>query len=374
MTFTGKLSLNRMQKTIDTLLYLVRLSMGTDQPKPVDNNVDWRAVMELASLQGVGAIVFDAIEELNDKGLIDFQLIEGGIILRLEWIGSVMMQEQIYKKHEDTIVKLATFYSEHGIDMMILKGYGLSLNYPRPNHRPCGDIDIWLRGKQQEADILIAKNKGIHPQKSSHHTVFEIDGCEVENHITILEYDTHRSNIPMDAVLTKLANEREEIVEIKEKQLLLPSAEFNSLFLLRHSAIHFFVEGIIIRHLLDWATFIVRFTEEIVWNDLFKFAEKNNLDKYLSCLNAICVDYLGFNSAMFPVRNLDKKLESRIIRDVLNKEFDEEIPDRHEHFFKYCFVKTKRLWANRWKSQITNTDSFLSALVCYAKNRVKEDL
>lgn len=348
--------------------------MGTDQPKPIDNNVDWRAVMELANVQGVGAIVFDAIEKLKDKSLIDFQLIDGGNLLRLEWIGTVIMQEQNYKTHLDTILKLAAFYSEHGIDMMILKGYGLSLNYPCPNHRPCGDIDIWLRGKQQEADILLAEYMGIQPQKSSHHTIFEIDGCKVENHITVLEHDTHLSNIPVDAVLTKLVNEKEEIVEIKGMRLLLPSVEFNSLFLLRHSAIHFFVEGIVIRHLLDWATFIVRYSEEIDWDVLYKSAKKNNMDKYLSCLNAICVDYLGFNPEQFPIRKKNEELKIRVIEDILNKEFDEEIPDRHKHFLKYCFVKTKRLWANRWKSQITNTDSFVSAFLGYAKNRIKENL
>lgn len=374
MTFTGELWLNRMQKTIDTLLYLIRLSLGTDQPKPIGDNVDWNAVMELANKQGVGAIAFDAIEELNDTGLLDFQLFEGGKKLRVEWIGSVIIQEQIYKAHENVIAKLASFYSKHEIDMMILKGYGLSLNYPRPNHRPCGDIDIWLRGKQQEADLLLAKYWGIQPQKSSHHTIFEIDGCEVENHITILERDTHRSNIPIDEVLTKLANEKAEIVEIKGKRLLLPSAEFNSLFLLRHSAIHFFVEGIVIRHLLDWATFIVRYSEEIDWDSLYRYSTENNFDRFLSCINAICVDYLGFNPKQFPVKNKNEELEGRVIGDILNKEFDEKIPDRHKHFFKYCFVKTKRLWANRWKSQITNTDSFVSAFLGYAKNRIKEDL
>lgn len=39
--------------------------------------------------------------------------------------------------------------------MMVLKGYGLGKNYPAPNHRPCGDIDIWNFGRQEEVDALI---------------------------------------------------------------------------------------------------------------------------------------------------------------------------------------------------------------------------
>lgn len=44
--------------------------------------------------------------------------------------------------------------------MMVLKGYGLSLNYLKPSHRPCGDIDIWLFGKQKEADDARGTSQG----------------------------------------------------------------------------------------------------------------------------------------------------------------------------------------------------------------------
>ena len=157
-------------------------------------------------------------------------------------------------------------------------------------------------------------------------------------------------------------------------RLLLPTAEFNSYFLLRHNAIHFTVDGITIRHLLDWATFVMRYNKDINWEALYEFAEVTKMDKFLCCMNAICIDDLGFKPDLFPARNRDEVLKKRILNDILHSEFDEEIPDRHSHFLKYCYVKTKRLWANRWKSRITNTDSFLSELICYASNRLKEDL
>lgn len=45
--------------------------------------------------------------------------------------------------------------------MVLLKGYCLSLNYPKPNHRPCGDIDIYLCGDGDKADDLLLSERGI---------------------------------------------------------------------------------------------------------------------------------------------------------------------------------------------------------------------
>ena len=64
--------------------------------------------------------------------------------LKYEWFGSVFQAEEDYKKYVEDIVSLAKAYSEAGIEMMVLKGYGLSLNYPVPAHRPVGDIDVFL--------------------------------------------------------------------------------------------------------------------------------------------------------------------------------------------------------------------------------------
>lgn len=68
--------------------------------------------------------------------------------LRLQWAVNVDRIENTYRRQERAIARLAAFYREHAIPMMLLKGYGLSLFYPVPEHRPCGDIDIWLFGRQ----------------------------------------------------------------------------------------------------------------------------------------------------------------------------------------------------------------------------------
>ena len=70
--------------------------------------------------------------------------------MKLEWIGEVLQNyEQRYSAYENAIGSLADFYNQHGFKMMVLKGYACSLDWPKPEHRPCGDIDIWQFGQQK---------------------------------------------------------------------------------------------------------------------------------------------------------------------------------------------------------------------------------
>lgn len=94
---------------------------------------------------------------------------------------------------------------------MLLKGYGVSLDYPIPAHRPCGDIDIWLFGQQEHADALLHREKGtaINLEKH-HHTVFSLDGITVENHYDFLNVHAHASNREIEKKLQELAAEPEK--------------------------------------------------------------------------------------------------------------------------------------------------------------------
>ena len=124
--------------TSDVLCVLVQLGLwNTADCNPIPDT-NWDAVSKLAFQHGVGAIVFDGIQYCYDKKIP----IDMGTQTKLEWIGFVHQLEVEYQKQLDTIASLAKFYQKHGIRMMVLKGYGLSLNYPKPNHRPCSDLDI----------------------------------------------------------------------------------------------------------------------------------------------------------------------------------------------------------------------------------------
>ena len=130
---------------VDSLLALVRFGIG-HQANYQYQEIDWHKIMALAREQGVFAIVLDGVNSLPDNQRPPKELL-------LQWIGEVLQGYEFrYGLYTKTIAEMVDFYNGHGFKMMVLKGYGFSLNWPKPEHRPCGDIDIWLFGQQKEAD------------------------------------------------------------------------------------------------------------------------------------------------------------------------------------------------------------------------------
>ena len=133
------------------LLTLLRLGIhrgAEEELTPAD--IDWQRVLDLAGTQGVVAIAWDGYSRLYESGMVSVDMDKQ---VKKQWIGRVIQShEWKYPTYRATIGHLASFYAKHGIKMMVLKGYGLSLNYPTPAHRPCGDVDIWNYGEYKRAD------------------------------------------------------------------------------------------------------------------------------------------------------------------------------------------------------------------------------
>lgn len=131
---------------------------------------------------------------------------------------------------------MAAFYNSHGFKMMVLKGFACSLNWPKPEHRPCGDIDIWLFGRQQAGDKEMfeefKKFEGFNIDNSHHHhTVFQWQGFTVENHYDFGNVYHHKSSRKLKAIFKELADDNLPIFDY----CFQPSANLHALFLLKHS-------------------------------------------------------------------------------------------------------------------------------------------
>ena len=332
---------------------------------------NWLDVYTLASQQGITAIVWDDIQQaiLTDKLTPEQQPSKA---LKLQWALAVEQIEHKYARQKKVIVKLAKFFAGHNIKMMILKGYGLSLNYPIPNHRHCSDIDIWLyeeiknsdgttlrQSAQQKADSLLRKHFNINiDEDKHHHTVFYIDGIMVENHYDFLNIHAHHSNRLIEAKLQKLTQQEMECIDVDGAKVFIPSPDFHALFILRHSAAHFAAEKIVIRHLLDWRYFIEKYSHKIDWNSLNSIAQQTNMHHFLNCINAICIDKLELPSSLLPAFERNPKLEERVWNEIMHPEFSESKPKNVGYLASWRYM-IRRWWANRWKHQIVYNESLV---------------
>ncbi len=331
---------------------LVRLGIGHSMGA-LPETMDWPAIQTLANKQGLSAIVIDGIEKLPEK-------LRPPKVLLLQWIGEVLQSyEYRYDLYRRAIAELAGFYNEHHYKMMILKGYACSLDWPKPEHRPCGDIDIWLFGRSHEADLLIEREKGIEVNRSEpHHTVFYWQDFMVENHFDFIDVNHHQSHRALEKTLKELGKDDTYSVELNGEPVYIPSPNLHSLFLLRHSMLHFAFGEFSFRQLLDWAFFVKAHGQEVDWKWLLDVLEQHGMMPLFNLFNALCIENLGFEAELFPRAEVDPVLKQRVLNEIFQPEFSETQPSS---LIPRVLFKYRRWKANGWKHALCYKESMWSA-------------
>lgn len=282
--------------SVQVLFQLIRIALGKEEPSSLPNDINWQEVYDLSLKQGVGAIACDGMLALKDCD-IDEEL-------RYKWMGQSMVIEQKYLIHKRTVTQLADFYRQCGISMMLLKGYGLSLNYPIPAHRPSGDIDIFLLQNRKSIDgretiacgnDIALKGDGIissrlqlkvSKARMEHHSHFCINDITVENHYEIGNtYHKRKTSILLEQQLQQLI--QRGTMHIVDGSIVMPSPTFNAVFLINHLHSHFISDKVSIRQLLDWALFVDKHNVEIDWDQVFHIWKQSGLCLFANTINSV---------------------------------------------------------------------------------------
>lgn len=272
-------------------------------------------------------------------------------------VGLTVLGEDKYAQRVEIIKKMTKLLSTHNIPLMIIKGYGVSLYYPQPNHRVFSDIDTYNFGQIKEVDKVMAEAWGVAIDDDvHHHTTCVYKGVLIENHYDFIESHSHNSNARFEKLL-KMEAEREcRTHKIGEQEILLPSPMFNALFLMRHMASHYAAERVSVRHLCDWKQFVEAEGKNVDWERVNEVYAEYNMKRFADAITALCIDHLGMKRDVVPGVVRDAKLENRILNDILYAEFSEEKP---EGFLRIVWWKTRRFFANRWKHKLVYNESWL---------------
>lgn len=342
-----------------SILLLMRVGLKKSAPSQV-KNIEWTELFRQSQVQGVAGVMLDGINRYFEEGVsldIDFQT-------KMEWIGQVTQMEQRYQKHEKNIQELAAFYQMHGIKMLVLKGYGLSMNYPVPSHRPCGDIDIYLYGDQEMADQLVHDELGIEIDKRHHHhTVFQFQGETVENHYDFLNVHVRSSNKRIEAKLKELAHKDNQEFENsrisstnennKVDNVYYPSVEFNAIYFLRHCAAHFASTEMTLRQVLDWGLYMENHNKEIKWDEYLSYIKEEGMFRFYNLMGLFCMRNLGFDASVFHGLYSDVLFE-RFSNEIMEPEFKDK---ENGNLLWSLWVKPRRWWHNRWKNRLCYPES-----------------
>lgn len=362
-----------MLSSKDALLQLVRFGIGTSKDAKISKDIDWEPVEALAERQGLLGVVYDGLQKLRVESLgfrVSGKCSVDSLPSQVAWLrilGKVMQgYEQRYALYRKAVADLAAWYHAHGYRMMVLKGLACGENWPKPEHRPYGDIDIFLFGKQSEADALMVqeyKVQGFKVDRSHHHhTLFQWQGFTVENHYDFVH--VHRSSRELEGIFKGLAHTEDAFLghtdSTDNTDICLPPANLHALFLVRHMVSHFSGASMSLRQVLDWGFFVKAHHDEVDWKWLVGVLEKYHMKEFFDCVNAICVEDLGFHPLEFKGLRVQEvqgsEMKQRVLNDTLSPEFSEETP---KHVWKRVPFKYRRWKANRWKRELCYEDGQL---------------
>lgn len=335
----------------DFFLCLVRSGIGTaaTDTLAIPEDVNWKAMKALSKRQGLSAVVLNALNHTELTRPLPREL-------RFRWLGEVLQTyQERYRQYEKAISSLAAWYNRRGYKMMILKGYACSLDWPVPEHRPCGDIDIWLFGRQKEADKELSAWFKEHAPESKvdnshhHHTVFEWEGFTVENHYDFVNVHEHKHSAEHEALFKELGRDDSHFVDVGGEKVYLPSPNLSAVFLIRHLAYHFAAIPINLRQVLDWAYFMKKHTHEIDSNWLIATLERFHLINFYNCVCGICVEDLGFDADLFPALRIDSDMKKRVLDEILAKRSKEKVPNT---LIGRVIYRCRKWRSNEWKQQL----------------------
>ena len=210
--------------------------------------VDWKELYAIAKKQCLVGVLFDGIKKLPAEH------VEMKKELLLQWMAESQMLEKANVRLNDAAIQVSEWFRKKGFRTCILKGQGNALMYPNPYSRTPGDIDIWVEGGDKRV-ISFVRSISPHEKACYHHIEFpSYKGVEVEVHYrpSFLLCFWHNRKLQKYYERVKEEQFSHRVMFGAQREVAIPTVEFNLIFQLTHIFSHLMNEGIGLRQLLDY--------------------------------------------------------------------------------------------------------------------------
>lgn len=247
---------------------------------------------------------------------------------------------QVFSVYQRTIRQnrllcdLVTLLRLNGIETVLLKGYGLSLLYPKTEMREYGDIDLYVG--EENYDRTVALVRRTYPQAYwfseehiSHHFLMQLD----ENCDLVAEFH----NMAMDLPGMKKAEQAFTAFTLRELQsvrtisldgidIAVPSVRFNAVYVFIHAWHHFSGNGVGMRQLADWMLCLHELAQTLsaeekqaYAHDLERLLRRMSMLQIWQTFGCVIVRHLGLPKEEFLLYNASQERRGeRLYRQLLH--------------------------------------------------------
>ena len=346
----------------------------------------WMRLLKEAARQGLLAIAWDALEKLQAE--------HGGLCrgmsreTRIRWALSIKNIEEVHLRQREALKELAGIFAESGMRVMVLKGLGLADMYPRPEHRECGDLDIYLFGDFEKGNEVMRKMGIAVEYDGTKHSKFYYKGIPVENHKNFLNVTTTRVDKDLERELIRILQEQKcGSLDLGGITVVVPPPDFQMIFLTRHTITHFLASGLVLRHLYDFGIFYSAHAQEVDLDRIEKIFKRASQHKLYRAFLDVLQIYLGMPARKIKagsskddkalrthnhgidiqaVEHLgrstkeEERLAARVLDDIIRNPAGGSHKVRLEDMWvpKRKFIGAVRLFRFRWKYQLVEKNAF----------------
>lgn len=305
-------------------------------------HLQWKEVYHLAAEQGVMAMAFDSLADLPKEILPPRDIL-------LSWGLTVDKVEKRHQRQSEVAQRLSNQLEQEKVSAVVMKGFSIGRYYPNPEHRECGDIDIYGRvDMYKKINEIIIKLGGSVEEDYYRHAHCLLKGVTIENHMVISDIRVKKDDLLLENTLKE---EADRILKQGAYGLVYPSAGFNALFLSWHAASHFMFEKIQLRHIYDWKVFLENEAAEVDDNWYLNVKTKVSYGKFADILTSMAVRLYGVKVDSLPevFKGGLEQINDRLVDRVISYIFESERNVKSKSVWKHRVNLAKRAIKDRWK-------------------------
>lgn len=289
-----------------------------DAPVSIDGKIDWEAVMQVAGFHSNNVLIADVASRMPEGNKPS-----PAMLTKLQ---SVMRNNLLHQMQlRQILLQAVKLLREHGIEPVVLKGFGLAMLYPNPTLRQIGDIDLFVGlADFHEACELLRSLPG------SYNWGAEIDaGRHYNIEFGSLPLEVHRVSADIEDVKLKpiyAAMEQDGLLDHPQRvnyegfEISIPSKEFAVFFTFYHAWHHYLETGIGWRQLTDVTLTLHTYHRQLDFDKLHQWLTSMRLMRPWQTFGYLLVDCLGLHQEEMPFYDANckrraQKLYCQIMKD-----------------------------------------------------------
>ena len=294
---------------------LLRAALWSD-PIAIDDAIDWKAVMKIAEYHGNNGLLSDvAVRMTGDNKPAPEMLAKMQTTLRNGLFHQMRLRQ--------ILVSAVQLLREHGIEPVLLKGFGLALLYPNPSLRQFGDIDLFVGlDKFHEACTLLRTlpggyNWGEEVDVGRHYNI-EFGRYPMEVHRLSADIDDPKTRAAYEPIERDGLEEHPRLVNIDGFDITVPSNEFQVFFTFYHAWHHFLTTGVGWRQVSDVTMALHTYHGQLDLEKLRQWLNAMHLMKPWQAFGYLMVNTLGLPEAEMPFyNNRSRRTARKLYRRIM---------------------------------------------------------